>query len=132
MIIFGFIKEYDKSVENAISYFDIRRDKYECDKRIISYLKSGTNMISMLHWIEDIDTKAPILPHIIRTDGFGIWPDYLSYYIEKGFQINIPELFIDHIISKNYCNETLSDSQIKKAIEFYLISIKSKVPKWKK
>lgn len=132
MITFGFIKEHDKSVPNAISYIDILKGNAVVDKNMISYLKSGETLLSMLHWTEDIETKKPILPHIIRTDGFGIWPDYLAYYLEKGFEIEIPILFLNTIQSNNFSVKKLSDSELKKAIEFYLISTNSKVPMWKK
>ncbi|MBI1226956.1 MAG: hypothetical protein GC192_17120 [Bacteroidetes bacterium] len=88
MKVNGFIKEHDKNSTFSIpfkqySITSLGGYEFEADL-ILKYLEEGAVVVSMLHWVNDFETNIPIGPHIIRTDGEWLWPDYITHYIKMG------------------------------------------------
>lgn len=129
MISFGFIKEYDPTVLNANSISNLKQDcKNMFNPKLISYLRSGKNLISMMHWVKDAYTNELIMPHIIRTDGFAIWPDYATYFINLGFCVDVPKSFLENIEKNKFAIPEFNENQMKAMVEYYFIiaNIKSR------
>lgn len=95
MKLVGFLSEHNEYLENTSKeyLFDLSTSEKE---EIITYLEKGIMFIPFLHWINDMDTKKPIGPQIIRTDGIYIWPDYFKYYLQTN-RAFVDKGFLEHI-----------------------------------
>ena len=100
------------------------------EEQLRNYLLNGEILIPMLHWVNDLKDNRPFGPHIIRTDGIWLWPDYLVHYLEKGYLIEIPKDFKENAIASKYIIPIIETARKKKIAEFYLAKTKTRIPKW--
>lgn len=104
MKLVGFIYEYNP-IPSAVPIKSISKNNgnsaIDLDK-IVQYLNAGELVFGWMGYFQDFETKAWIAPDSYVTDGDWVWPSYLPYYLQKGFDSLLDIHFLDHIQQKNF------------------------------
>ncbi|WP_143709146.1 hypothetical protein [[Flexibacter] sp. ATCC 35208] len=124
MEVLGFLKEYENGpIKVGISIRDIEPiasplfETYQSETTC--YLERAPILLAMTRWISDIDGNS-IGPLIIHTDGIWIWPSYLVYYLNKGYQTLISDDFINYMRDLSFIPNELTKERRRNVEEFYI------------
>lgn len=119
----GFILDSEQMIQKVKSGVCCDKKPYNDQERITRYLKEGTTLMvaptivyDRCHPSYDMDKKDNDEAYIkdgieYRTDGFWLWPDYLTYYI-RNYYFRLPEEFLVHIRQRRYTVPCFGESKI--------------------
>lgn len=130
MNVVGFIMEHDSNLECAKELSDMRTGEPLSDDildKLIVYMRQGIQMmktISTRYDTDGEDTRA----RSYMSDGEWIWPEYYAFYLKKYPGIQVPQAFLDHVLSKEGVMKPLSDHEGLYANYMLLILLKIKIP----
>jgi hypothetical protein len=118
----GFIKEHDKTIDNAIPYNEITHlpnppkgiikkvRQYLEIKKVIRYLKKGVMLTGATGSVESLENNGEeIASWGFYTDGEWIWPEYFVYYLKKYPNFPIDKDFMNYLSDKNFTFKASDD-----------------------
>ncbi|MCD8490307.1 MAG: hypothetical protein LRZ84_27165 [Desertifilum sp.] len=100
---FGVFKEF-RNLESDLSVLQYQHKNLQKNhEKIIKYLNSGVFYIAGLGVVRDGVSKENkiICPDHYLTDGCWVWPQELSYIVDK-YNVHIPPDFLEYMSSKNW------------------------------
>jgi hypothetical protein len=116
MELIGIIKEYSPEYKEK-KYIKLKtKCNYDNKENILNYLQNGIPIAVTMQVVQSLikDDLSIIGGITYLTDGYWIWPNYLSYYFDKE-SIELPSKFID-FISKNKNRKTIFNEDKLEAI----------------
>jgi hypothetical protein len=123
MKIIGLISEYGFKGEAAMEFLDFNKktgiglSASEKDK-LLEYLKNGETIaispIAIKSLYENENNVLGSLSYL--TDGFWIWPSYLTYYFETN-GVGLHDEFIGYVKGINYQRTALNEEKVSEAIK---------------
>lgn len=87
----------------------------EDKSRLVKYIKEAPTAIRSLGTVsmDVLDASHPeIGPHEIQSDGEWVWPNDLSYYVEK-YDVGLEPDFVNHALTASSVPSALDDSVIR-------------------
>mgnify|MGYP000868615321 CR=1 FL=1 len=119
----GYLKEHESGlIKMGVSINDMKLSRSclfeEYRPGVLNYLEKAPILLASLIWLKDTNGGS-IGPLIIHTDGYWIWPSYLVYYLNQGYQSLISEEFIEDIRKANFKVGPLTDEERRNVEIFY-------------
>lgn len=98
MELIGIIKEYSPEYKGKEYIKFKKKCNYDNKENILNYLQNGIPIAVTMQVVKSLikDDLSIIGGITYLTDGYWIWPNYLSYYFDKE-SIELPSKFIDFI-----------------------------------
>lgn len=88
--------QYIEQVDENAPVVNLKEDEL---KKIIEYLKKGTEKAISLEISRDLFTKENVRGNIyLMTDGEFTWRSDVAYYLEKYKKAYLPQEFIDKVL----------------------------------
>lgn len=106
----GFYREMDGTEELPSIHDAVGRLEVDDKEALVQYLRDGRGVIVAPTWVVDVldpegEAKAGGLGFL--TDGEWIWPQALSYYVDR-YDVSVSEAFIGHARSNGWAVPELS------------------------
>ncbi|RAJ75620.1 hypothetical protein CLV59_109234 [Chitinophaga dinghuensis] len=130
MEFIGYIKEHESGlVKMGVSINDIEPAEnwllMEYYSEVLNYLEKAPILLGFLRWLYDENGES-IGPLMIHTDGHWIWPSYLVYYLNRGYQSMIPDEFMHYMHNVKFMVMPLTDEKRKSVEIFYTNAYQSR------